>query len=229
MTASADNPVLADWGSARGGMPAFDKIEVEHFLPALDEAMAAYRAQIAAIAASPEPPTFANTLEAMERSGRGFRQATATMSVFTSTMNSTAMQAVQREAAPRLAAFRDKIFHNRALFDRIRAVYAARETAGLTPEQQRLAYVIHQRFERQGAALPPADKHRLAEINQRLASLYTAFSQNILADEEGLALVLDSEADLAGLPADMIEAARVAAADRGHPDKWAIPNTRSAM
>jgi peptidyl-dipeptidase Dcp len=229
MTASTDNPVLADWGSARGGMPAFDKIEVEHFLPALDEAMAAYRAQIAAIAASPEPPTFANTLEAMERSGRGFRQATATMSVFTSTMNSTAMQAVQREAAPRLAAFRDEIFHNRALFDRIRAVYAARETAGLTPEQQRLAYVIHQRFERQGAALPPADKHRLAEINQRLASLYTAFSQNILADEEGLALIVDSEADLAGLPADMIEAARVAAADRGQAGKWAIPNTRSAM
>ncbi len=230
MTASAaGNPVLADWGSAHGGVPAFDRIKVEHFLPALDEAMGRYRAELAVIAASPEPPTFANTLEAMERSGRGFRQATATMSVFTSTMNSPAMQAVQREAAPKLAAFRDEIFHNRALFDRIRAVYAARETAGLTPEQQRLAYVIHQRFQRQGAALPPAEKHRLAEINQHLASLYTAFSQNILADEEGLALIVDSEADLAGLPADMIEAARVAAADRGHPGKWAIPNTRSAM
>ena len=122
------------------------------------------------------------------------------MGVFISTMNSPDMQAVQRDAAPKLAAFRDEIFHNRALFDRIRAVYEARETSGLTPEQQRLAYVIHQRFERQGAALPDADKHRLAEINQRLASLYTAFSQNILADEEGLALVLESEADLAGLP-----------------------------
>ena len=230
MTASAaDNPVLADWGSAHGGTPAFDEIKVEHFLPALDQAMARYRGQLAAIASNPEPASFANTLEAMERSGRGFRQATATMSVFTSTMNSPAMQAVQREAAPKLAAFRDEIFHNRPLFDRIRAVYEARETDALTPEQQRLAYVIHQRFERQGAALPPADKHRLAEINQRLASLYTAFSQNILADEEGLALILDSEADLAGLPADMVEAARVAAADRGHPGQWAIPNTRSAM
>src|ERR1700722_11066972 len=147
MTASAaDNPVLADWGSAHGGAPAFDKIKVEHFLPALDEAMAHYRGELAAIATNPEPPTFANTLEAMERSGRGFRQATATMSVFTSTMNSAAMQAVQREAAPRLAGFRDETFHNRVLFDRIRAVYEAREPAGLTPEQQRLAYVIHQRF-----------------------------------------------------------------------------------
>jgi peptidyl-dipeptidase Dcp len=191
--------------------------------------MGRYRAELAVIASNSEPPSFENTLEAMERSGRAFRQATALMSVFTSTMNSPAMQAVQREAAPKLAAFRDEIFHNRALFDRIRAVYDARDTDPLTPEQQRLAYVIHQRFQRQGAALPPGEKHRLAEINQHLASLYTAFSQNILADEEGLALVLDSEADLAGLPADMIEAARVAAADRGHPDKWAIPNTRSAM
>src|SRR5579872_2305691 len=230
MTApAADNPVLADWGSAHGGTPPFDRIKVEHFAPALDAAMATYRDEIAAIAANPAAPTFANTLEAMERSGRAYRQATGLMGVFISTMNSPAMQVVQRDAAPKLAAFRDEIFHNRALFDRIRAVYEAREASGLTAEQQRLAYVIHQRFQRQGAALPDADKHRLAEINQRLASLYTAFSQNILADEEGLALVLDSEGDLDGLPAEMIEAARSAAGARGLADKWAIPNTRSAM
>ncbi len=228
MSAVADNPVLATWAGPYAA-PPFDRIKVEHFLPALDEAMAGYRAELAAIAANPEPPSFANTLEAMERSGRGFRQATAMMGVFISTMNSPAMQAVQREAAPKLAAFRDEIFHNRALFDRILAVYEAREAAGLTPEQQRLAFVIHQRFQRQGAALPEADKRRLAEINQRLASLYTAFSQNILADEEGLALVLDHEADLAGLPPEMVEAARSAAAERGLAGKWAIPNTRSAM
>ena len=152
------------------------------------------------------------------------------MGVYTSTLNSAAMQAVQREAAPKLAALRYLIFHNRALFDRIHAVYAdTHETSGLTREQQRLAFVINQRFDRQGAALPDAEKHRLAEINQRLASLYTAFSQNILADEEGLALVLDSKADLAGLPPEMKEAARVAATERGQDGKWAIPNTRSAM
>jgi peptidyl-dipeptidase Dcp len=228
MSAVADNPVLATWEGPYLA-PPFDRIAVEDFLPAVDEAMARYRAELASVVANPEPPTFANTLEAMERSGRDFRQATALMGVFTSTMNTSAMQAVQREAAPKLAAFRDEIMHNRALFERVRAVYEAREASGLTPEQQRLAFVIHQRFNRNGAGLGDADKHRLAEINQRLASLHTAFSQNVLADEEGQALILDAAEDLEGLPADMVEAARAAASARGHEGKWAIPNTRSAM
>jgi peptidyl-dipeptidase Dcp len=230
MTATlTDNPVLAPWDGPHGGGPAFDKVRVEHFAPALDGAMARYRAEIAAIAENLQPPTFANTLEAMERSGRDYRQATSLMGTFTSTMNTPAMQAVQREAAPKLAAFRDEIMHNRPLFERIRAVYEARETSGLNAEQQRLADVVYRRFTRQGAALPDAEKHRLAEINQRLASLYTAFSQNILADEEGLSLVLDSEADLAGLPADLIDAAAASAEQRGLKGKWVIANTRSSM
>jgi peptidyl-dipeptidase Dcp len=227
--ALADNPVLAPWTGPHGGAPAFDRIRVEHFAPALDEAMARYRAEIAAIANDPAPPTFANTLEAMERSGRDYRQATSLMSVFTSTLNSPAAQAMQREAAPRLAAFRDEILHNRALFERVRAVFDAREASGLNPEQQRLADVVMRRFTRQGAALEDGDKHRLAQINQRLASLYTTFSQNILADEEGLALVLDSEADLAGLPAGLIEAAAAAAKQRGLDGRWVITNSRSSM
>ena len=227
--APAENPVLAAWTGPHGGGPVFDKIQVEHFAPALDDAIARYRAEIAAIANNPEAPTFANTLEALERSGRDFRQATSLMSIFTSTLNTPAMQAVQRAAAPRLAAFRDEIMHNRALFDRIGAVFETRETAGLNAEQQRLADVVMRRFTRQGAALAPAEKNRLAEINQRLASLYTAFSQNILADEEGLALVLDDEADLAGLPPEQVQAAASAAEQRGLSGKWVIPNTRSSM
>ena len=227
--APAENPVLAAWTGPHGGGPAFDKIRVEHFVPALDEARARYRAEIAAIVNNPEAPTFANTLEALERSGRDFRQATSLMSIFTSAMNAPDMQAVQRAAASRLAAFRDEIMHNRALFDRISAVFETRETSGLNAEQQRLADVVMRRFTRQGAALAPAEKHRLAEINQRLASLYTAFSQNILADEEGLALVLDSEADLAGLPPELVEAAASAAEQRGLRGKWVISNTRSSM
>ncbi len=225
----ADNPVLAPWTGPHGGGPAFDKVKVEHFAPALDEAMARYRAEIAAISGNSDAPTFANTLEAMERSGRDYRQATSLMGTFTSTMNTPAMQAVQREAAPKLAAFRDEIMHNRPLFERIKAVYEARETSGLNAEQQRLADVVWRRFTRQGAALPDAEKHRLAEINQRLASLYTAFSQNILADEEGLSLVLDSEADLAGLPADLIDAAAASAEQQGLKGRWVIANTRSSM
>lgn len=223
------NPVLAPWTGPHGGLPPFDQIRVEHFAPALDEAIALYRAEIAAIADAPEPPTFANTLEALERSGRAYRQATALMSIFTSAMNTPDMQALQRQAAPKLAAFRDEIMHNRALFDRIRVVFDGLETSGLNAEQRRLTEVIMKRFTRQGAALAEAEKHRLAGINQRLASLYTTFSQNILADEEGLALVLEDEADLAGLPDELIHAAASAAEQRGLAGRWAIPNTRSSM
>ena len=229
MSDIADNPVLAPWSGPRGGAPPFGRVETAHFPPALEAAMARYRAEIERIAADPAPPTFANTLEAYERAGRDYRNATSLMSIFTSTLNDAAMQKVQREAAPKLSAFRDEIFHNRALFERIRAVYEARETACLTAEQQRLAFVIHQRFERQGAGLPDAQKHRLAEINQRLASLYTAFSQNILADEENGLLVLESPEDLAGLPADLVEAAAAAARKRGMDGRWVIANTRSSM
>ena len=228
MTDLADNPVLAPWTGPHGGAPAFDRIRPSDFPPALDEAMGRYRTEIAAIAGDAAPPTFANTLEAMERAGRDYRQATSLMGVFTSTMNDADMKAVQRDAAPKLAAFRDQILHNRVLFDRIRAVYQARATTGLTAEQQRLAQVTYERFTRQGAALDDVQKHQLAEINQRLAVLYTSFSQNILSDEEGQALALDSQADLAGLPADLIEAAAAAAKQRGLKG-WVIANTRSSM
>jgi peptidyl-dipeptidase Dcp len=226
---TADNPILAPWAGPHGGAPAFGQVRTADFAPALEAAMAQYRAEVQAIAADPAPPIFANTLEALERSGKAYRQATSLLNIFTSTLNSAEMQAVQREAAPKLAAFRDEIFHNRALFERIRAVYDVRETSGLNAEQQRLAYVIHQRFARQGAALPDADKHRLAEINQRLATLYTKFSQNILADEENYALVLETEADLAGLPADLIAGAAATAEARAMQGKWVIANTRSSM
>ena len=136
----ADNPVLAPWGGPHGGGPAFDQVRVEHFAPALDEAMARYRAEIAAIAENPEPPSFANTLEALERSGRDYRQATSLMGTFTSTMNTPAMQAVQREAAPKLAAFRDEIMHNRPLFERIRAVFEARAWPASTPTSARTSW-----------------------------------------------------------------------------------------
>jgi len=146
----AANPVLHPWSGPHGGVPPFDQVRVEHFAPALDEAMAMYRAEIAAIAGATEPPTFANTLEALERAGGAYRRATSLMSVFTSTLNTPAMQAVQREAAPKLAAFRDEIMHNRALFERIRAIYEARERSGLSAEQQRLADVVWRRYTRQG-------------------------------------------------------------------------------
>ncbi|HZZ87296.1 MAG TPA: M3 family metallopeptidase [Caulobacteraceae bacterium] len=223
------NPVLAEWSGPRGGAPAFDRVKTEHFIPALEAAMAQKRAEIAAIADNPEPPTFANTLEALEASGPALTRANRIFGVYASTLNTPQMREVETWASPKMAALRDEITQNGALFARIKAVYEARETSGLTAEQQRLAFVLHDRFVRQGAALSAADKASLAAINQTLASLYTRFSQNTLADEEGQALILENEADLEGLSEEQIAAAAAEAKARGLDGKWAIANTRSAM
>ena len=224
-----DNPVLAPWTGPHGAAPAFDRIETAHFIPALETAIAEKQAEVAAIAANPAPPTFTNTLEALEASGPTLTRAGRLLNIYTSTMNTPAMREVQTWASPKLAALRDEITHNPALFARIKAVYEARATSGLNAEQQRLADVTYDRFVRQGAALSPADKTSLAAINQTLAGLYTRFSQNILADEEGQALVLDSAADLEGLNQGQIDAAAAEAKARGLEGKWAFANTRSAM
>ncbi len=229
MSLPAENPVLTPWTGPYGGTPPFDAIRTEHFPPALDAAIAEKRADVAAIAANPEPATFANTLEALEASGPLLAQATKLLSVYTSTMNDQAMRQVQSTFAPKLAALADEITHNRALFARVATVFEARESSGFNAEQQRLAFVIHDRFLRRGAGLDDSSKARLQAINQRLASLQTRFSQNVLADEEGEALILDNEADLEGLPQEQIDAAAAAAAARGLPGKWVIANTRSAM
>jgi peptidyl-dipeptidase Dcp len=222
-------PLLGSWEGPHNGAPPFDKVAVADFKPALLAAMDANRAEIAAIAANPAAPTFANTIAAMEDSGRTLNRVTSIFGVWTSTLNDKPMQAVDQEMSPKFAAFQDEVVQNAALFARIKAVYDARETSGLTPEQQRLTLVVYRHFARQGAALGPAQKARMGAINQRLATLYTTFSQNELADEEGYVLALTSEADLAGLPASLVGGAAEAAKAKGQAGIWLITNTRSSM
>ena len=221
--------LLVPWTGPYGGVPPFDKAKVDDFKPALLAGIEENRAEIAAIADNPAPPTFANTIAALEDSGRALHRVGVVFGVFASTLNDKAMQAVEMEMAPVLAAFSDEVIHNAALFARVKAVYEAREASGLTPEQQRLVWVVYRNFARHGAALNDSDKARLAAINQRLASLYTEFSQNVLADEEEQFLVLDSEADLAGLSAQQRESAAAAADAKSLKGKWVIHNTRSDM
>jgi peptidyl-dipeptidase Dcp len=225
----ADNPVFAEWTGPHGAAPAFDKIETAHFIPALEAAITEKQAEVAAIANNPAQPTFANTLEALEASGPALTRAGRLLNIYTSTMNTPQMREVQTWASPKLAALRDEITQNAALFTRIKTIYETRETSGLTTEQQRLAFVTYDRFVRQGAALCDADKAALAAVNQTLAGLYTRFSQNILADEEGQALVIDNAADLEGLSEGQIDAAAAEAKNRGLEGKWAFANTRSSM
>jgi peptidyl-dipeptidase Dcp len=224
-----ENAMLAPWTGPHGGGPPFDAVRVEDFKPALLAAMDANRAEIATIAADPAPPTFANTLAAREDCGRVLNRVSAVYGVFTSTMNDKAMQAIEQDMAPILAAFADEVIQNAALFARIEAVYRARTTSGLTSEQQRLALVAWRRFARHGAGLSPADKTRMGEINQRLASLSTRFSHNELADEEGDALTLTAREELAGLPDSLVAGAAEAAKAKGLQGAWLITNTRSSM
>jgi peptidyl-dipeptidase Dcp len=224
-----DDPLLAPWTGPYGGFPRFHKVKVAGFKPALLKAMDLARAEIAAIASVKEPATFDNTIAALEDAGRPLTRVANVFNVFTSTMNTKTMQKVEAEMAPIFAAYQDEIVQNEPLFVRIKAVYETRNTANLSSEQRRLVEVVYRNFARQGAALGNKDKTRLKEINATLASLYTRFSQNELADEEDQTLALDSEAELAGLP-DTLRAAMKAAADgRKLKGKWLITNTRSSV
>src|SRR6188474_2093165 len=227
--AAAANPLLAPWSGPYAGVPPFDKVRAEHLGPALEASMAENLAEADRIANDPAAPTFENTIAAMERTGRTLDRASTVYGIFVSNLNDDAVQAVEREMSPKLAAFSDKITQNAKLYSRIAAVYETRETAGLTPEQKRLTWLYYTNFTRAGAKLDPAAKEKLSGINQRLATLYTTFSQNVLADEGEQMLLLEDEAALAGLPDTARAAAATAAQSRDQKGKWAVLNTRSSI
>ena len=227
--AKLQSPLLAPWSGPYGGVPPFEKVKVEDFKPALETGMAEALAEIDKVANDPAPPTFENTIVGLERSGRALDRVSNIFGIYSSTMATPEFQKVEEEMAPKLAAFADQITQNEKLFKRIAAVYDAREKGSLTPEQRRLVWLDYTNFVRAGARLDAAAKKRLSEINQRLASLYTKFSQNLLADETDYVLYLDKEADLAGLPESLRSGAAAAAEQRGQKGKWAITNTRSSM
>jgi len=223
------NPLLEKWTGSFGGLPPFAKVKVDLFAPAISAAMDEERREIDAIAKNSAAPTFENTIAAMEDMGRSFDRVMTLYGVWSGTMNSPEFQTVEREMAPKLAAFSDEITQNEGLFKRIEAVYNSPEKAKLTPEQQRLTWRHYTSFVRSGAKLDAGAKKRVAEINQRLASLYTNFSQNVLADEENYMVVIEKEADLEGLPDSFRSGAAAAAKAKGMEGKWVISNTRSSV
>jgi peptidyl-dipeptidase Dcp len=224
-----DNPLLAKWEGPYGGVPPFDRVQISLFKPALEAAMAEQLGEIQRIAANPAPPDFENTITALERSGDTLDRVTTLYGVWSATMSSPEFQVVQREMAPRLAAFNDQITQNEPLFKRIEAVYNSPAKARLTPEQQRVTWLYYTNFVRAGARLNVEAKKRLSEINQQLAGLFTKFSQNVLAEENDQFLVLKSEDELAGLPQSVRDAAAAAAETKKQPGAWVIMNTRSSI
>jgi peptidyl-dipeptidase Dcp len=222
-----ENPLFEEWATPFG-LPPFDRIRPEHFPPALDRGMEEEIADIAAIAHSPEPPSFANTVEALERSGRLLNTVGDLFHNLNSSATNKEIDAIARDYAPKLAAHRSKIALDPDLFARIDALYRQRATLGLAPDQLRLLERHHLRFVRAGALLGPAEKTRMAEITTRMASLHTHFGQNVLFDEDEWRLVLD-EGDLQGLPDFAREAAAAAAKERGLDGKYVITLSRSSV
>jgi peptidyl-dipeptidase Dcp len=226
--APADNPFFQDW-SGPFGAPPFDRIAPADFPGAFDRAFAAHAAEVAAIAADPAPPSFDNTIAALELSGRLLSRVTDVFRALASAHTNEALQAIERDIAPRRARHWDGILHKAALFGRIDTLYGARDPLRLTAEQQRVLERYHLDFKRAGAALAAPAKARLAAINERLASLGTTFSQNVLADEQAYTLVLETEEDLAGLPDYVRAAARAAAQERGLAHAYVITLSRSSV
>jgi len=226
--ATAGAVLLAPWTGPYGGVPAYDKMNLADLKPALEQAMAEHLAEIDVIANNPEPASFENTIVAMEKVGQTLGRVTTYFGIWASTLSTPEVRQVQQEMAPVLSAHRSKITQNDALFKRIKAVYEGDEYKSLPPAEQRLVWLTYDGFASQGATLQGEAKERYAAINQRLAELYTVFSNNVLADEEGYVTYLEKD-QLGGLSESLVNAAAAAASERGQQGKYAITNTRSSM
>jgi peptidyl-dipeptidase Dcp len=223
-----DNPLLGPW-QAPFGAPPFADIRDEHFRPAFDRAIAEHHAEILAIADSAAEPSFDNTIAALETSGFALDRVCAVFFNLAGADTNDAIQAIQRDVAPLLARHGNEIHLNKDLFGRIASLWEGRDALGLDDEQLRVLERYHTRFLRTGAGLDSGGKKRLAEIIERLASLGTLFSQNVLADEKAFTLVLDGEDDLAGLPGFVRSAAARAAEDRDLKGKHIITLSWSSI
>ena len=218
-TPAMDNPFFSEFATPFG-VPPFDLIRPEHYMPAFERGMAEQKKEIAAITASAEAPAFANTVEALERSGSLLNRVAGVFNNMTSAHTNEALQAIDKELAPKLAQHGDDIAMNAALFARVKAVHDAKDTLALTAEGSRLLEETYKDFVRGGAGLAADKQARLRQINEELSVLSVKFGENVLKENNAFELVLDKEADLAGLPPAVRAGAAEAAADRGKPGKW---------
>ncbi len=222
-----DNPFFEAWETPFE-LPPFERIRPEHFPPAFERGMAEQGAEIAAIASAGAAPDFANTIEALERSGRLLRRVSRVFNNLDSSATNEALQAIDRDYAPKLAAHQMRVALDPGLFARIDALYQKRAALALRPEQRRVLERHHLRLVRSGARLDPEQKARMSAISQRLATLHTRFGQNVLHDEDEWRLVLDEE-ELDGLPDFARAAAATAATERGLDGRYVITLARASV
>jgi peptidyl-dipeptidase Dcp len=222
------NPAIAKWGGPLG-LPDFAAFSDDDFDAAFAVALPAHLDEIDAIANNPEVPSFANTIVALERAGELLNRAASIFCNLSGANTNDTIQELERKLSPEMSRHSSAISMNAALFARVDALYRDRDNLGLDNEAARVLELTWKSFVRSGAKLDAEDQSRLAAINERLATLGTAFSQNVLADESEYALVLNTEEDLAGLPDFLISGMAAAAEERGHPGKHAVTLSRSII
>jgi peptidyl-dipeptidase Dcp len=222
------NPFLVEWDTPFG-VPPFDQIKVEHYLPAIREGMARQIENIQAIVDNADSPTFENTIEAMERSGILLTKANNVFRSMVSANTNDTIQSISKEVAPMLSKHQDDILLNEKLFERVEAVHEQKDTLDLDDEQQMLLEEYYKDFVRGGAKLAAQQKAELREINEELALLTVQFGENVLKENNAFELVIESRDDLAGLSEAAVTGAAEAAAERGHDGKWVFTLHKPSM
>jgi peptidyl-dipeptidase Dcp len=213
------NPLLQEFKTPFG-VPAFDKIKPEHFMPAFEEAMKQQKQNIAALLKKRATPTFENTIEAIEQSGELLTKISPVFYNLTSANTSPELEKISKELAPVMSQHSDDIYLNTELFKRVKEIYENQSKLSLTKEQARLLETTYKAFVRSGANLNPEQQTKMREINKQMSSLTVSFGQNLLAETNSYELIIDKEADLAGLPVSLIAAAAQSAKDAGKAGKW---------
>jgi peptidyl-dipeptidase Dcp len=226
---NTENPLLKKWTGPYGGVPAFNLYKVSDFKPALQFAIQEKLDEVDAIANNSKAPTFDNTIAALERSGKTITRISTVYGIYRSNISSPEFNVVDTEMSPKFSEFSDKINQNKKLFERIEALYNSKESKKLTSEQQRLIWLYYTDFVREGAKLNNADKEKVAKINKELATLFTRFNQNLLAEENNQYVALKTEADFDGLPAEEKNAAIAEAKERKLDVMGCVANTRSSI
>ena len=213
------NPFFSEFETPYG-VPPFDQIKEEHYLPAFKEGIAEQQKEMEAVVQGPETATFENTVEALDRSGLLLRRVSSVFDVLNESMTNDEMQSIAKEAAPLRSQHRDNILLNAMLFERVKSVYEQKDSLNLTAEQSMLLDRTYKEFVRNGAILDEEKKARLREINQELSLLTLKFGENILKEDNRFEMVIENEEDLAGLPEAVIQGAAEAAKERKHTGKW---------
>jgi len=222
------NPLYAEWDTPYG-VPPFEKIKPAHFMPAFTDGMKIQLEEVAVIANNSEKPTFKNTIEAFEKSGKLLSKTSNVFFNLTSAHTNDSLQAISKEISPKTSGHRDNIYLNADFYARVKSLFDVRTELDLTEEQLQLLEKYHTNFIRAGAALIEADKNKMRAINEKLSILSVQFGDNVLKEDNRFELILEAGKDLDGLPESVINAAKEAAKERGFDDKYLFTPHKPSM